>query len=59
VKAFANTATVFGAIVLMGWLMFAQSAYQRGLSQDLTPQAGTSNQANLANSMNRAMLALR
>jgi hypothetical protein len=59
VKAFANTATVFGAIVLMGWLMLAQSAYQRGFSPELTPQAGTTNQINLATSMDRAMLALR
>jgi len=59
VKAFANTAMVFGAIVLMGWLMLAQGAYQRGFSPDLTPQAGTSNQTNFAASMDRAMLALR
>jgi hypothetical protein len=59
VKAFANTAMVLGAIVLMGWLMLAQSAYQRGFGPDLTPQTGTSNQVNLAASMDRAMLALR
>jgi hypothetical protein len=57
-KVFANAAMMLGAVVLMGWLMVAQGAYQQGFNENSTAQASTANQTNLADSMGHAMLAL-
>ena len=58
-RTFANAAMMVGAVMLMGWLMLAQGAYQQGFSANPTAQTSAANETNLATSMDRAMLALK
>lgn len=57
-KVFANAAMIVGAVVLMGWLMLAQRAYQQSWNESLTAQAGSAHPTDSATSIKRAMLAL-
>jgi hypothetical protein len=58
-KVFANAAMMFGAVALTGWLMLAQRAYQQSWTQDTVAQTTAANQNELADSLNRAMLAMK
>jgi len=58
-RTFANAAMMVGAVMLMGWLMLAQRAYQRGWSENTIAQPSAANQTDLATSLDRAMLAMK
>ncbi len=57
-KAFGNAAMMVGAVVLMGWLMLAQRAYQRGWTENTLTQSTAAN-TDLATSLDRAMVAMK
>lgn len=58
-KFFANAAMMVGAVVLMGWLILAQRAYQRGWNESTIAQSSAANETDLATSLDRAMLAMK
>lgn len=58
-KTFANAAMMVGAVVLMGWLMMAQRAYQRAWTENTMSQPSAANHIDLATSLDRAMLAMK